>query len=131
MALNQLESLLLGYPCFKNICSTTVACLLPISAYCVKLALQTSLLTISKNIQEDPRFEQLRSTPRCPLRRLDVYRAPLTLDEPSFETVANGMIDIFPSLTRCDGLGLSWNKLSSRIMDLQEESMLPMRCQRV
>ena len=37
MALTQLESLLLGYPCSENTCLTTVACLLPISVHCSRL----------------------------------------------------------------------------------------------
>ena len=127
MALNQLEFLLLGHPCFENTCSTTVACLLPISAYCAKLEKleihfsTTNIVGDFKNIREDPRFKQLRSAPRCPLTRLGVYQTPLTLDEPGFETVAYGMIDIFPSLTFCEGFDKSWNKLSDRIADLQEE----------
>ena len=122
MALTQLGSLLLGNPCFKNTCSTTVACLLPISAYCAKLEkLETHFSTTNivddfKDIQEDPRFEQLRSVPKCPLVRLDVYEIPLTLDEPGSEVVANGMIDIFPSLTRCEGVDKSWEELSNRIV---------------
>ena len=123
MALTQLESLLLG---LENTCPTTVACLLTISTYCVGLEkleihFTTNIVDDFKNIQEVPRFEQLRSAPRCPLTRLDVYRISLTLDEPGFETVANGMIDIFPSLTHCEGLDQSWDELSDRIVELQEE----------
>ena len=127
MALNQLESLLLGYPCSNNTCSTTVACLLPISASCVKLERleihfsTTNVVDDFKNIREDPQFEKLRSAPRCPLTWLGVYRTPLTLDELGLETVANGMIDIFPSLTFCEGFDKSWDELSGRIADLQEE----------
>ena len=109
MALTQLESLLLGHACFENTCLTTVACLLPISVHCNRLEKLeihfniTNIVDNFKNILEDPRFQQLRSLPRCPLRRLDVYQIPLDLDEWDFETVVNGMTDIFPSLTRCEG----------------------------
>ena len=102
VALIQLESLLLGHACFENTCPGTVACLLTISTYCIgleKLEIHfstTNIVDDFKNIQEVPRFEQLRSAPRCPITRLDVYRIPLTLDEPGFETVANR---IFLSLT--------------------------------
>ena len=37
MAMPQLEHLFLGRPCSKNTCATTVACLLAISVYCLKL----------------------------------------------------------------------------------------------
>ena len=59
----------------------------------------------------DPRFQQLRLLPRCPLSSLDVFDMPLVLDESDFETVVLGMIDIFPSLDRCDGLGDIWDEV--------------------
>jgi len=37
MALCQLGSLLLGHTCSRNTCATTIACLLPISVYCLEL----------------------------------------------------------------------------------------------
>ena len=49
------------------------------------------------------------------------YHSPSTRPVLKFETVANGMIDIFPSLTHCEGLDQSWDELSDRITDLQEE----------
>jgi len=129
MALTQLESLLLGHPCYENTCLTTVACLLPISVHCNKLEKleihfnTTNIVDDFKNILEDPRFQQLRPLPRCPLGRLDVDRIPLDLDEWDFETVVNGMSDIFPSLTRCEGVKQSWDELSGKIIaNLQEYS---------
>ena len=125
MALPRLESLLLGYPCFENTCATTVACLLPISVYCAKLGLLeihfnvTNIVEDIKNISEDPRFEDLRPLPRCPLSQLSVYRIPLNLEEPDLETVAKGMIDIFPSLELCEGMGRTWYVLSERVKKLQ------------
>ena len=128
MALTQLESLLLGHPCFENTCLTTVACLLPISVRCNKLKKleihfnTTNIVDDFKNITEDPRFQKLRSLPRCPLRCLDVNRIPLSLDESGFKTVMNGMRDIFPSLTLCEGFERSWDELSRGIRTLQEGS---------
>ena len=128
MALTQLESLLLGHACFENTCLTTVACLLPISVHCNKLKKleihfnTTNIVDDFKNILEDPRFQQLRSLPRCPLRRLDVYKIPLNLDYYGFDTVVNGMIDIFPSLTSCEGLGESWHGFFRKIASLQGDS---------
>jgi len=128
MALTQLEFLLLGRTCYKNTCLTTVACLLPISIHCSKLRkLEIHFNTANivddfKNILEDPRSQQLRSLPRCPLTCLDVFRTLLDLDESGFETVVKGMIDIFPSLMRCEGLGRKWHELSEAIADLQEDS---------
>jgi len=125
MALTQLESLVLGYPCSKNICLTTIACLLPISVHCSKLEKleihfnTTNIVNDFKNILEDPRFQRLRSLPKCPLAYLDVYRIPLSLDEPGFEIVAKGMTDIFPSLIDCDGIEESWSELSGKITNLQ------------
>lgn len=127
IALPQLESLLLGRACSENTCLTTVACLLQISVHCVKLEKfkgvhlnTTNIVEDFKNIHEDPRFKQLLSLPRCPLKLLGVYQTPLTLDEPGFETVAKGMINIFPSLRRCDGLESSWDKVSWRLVELQK-----------
>ena len=125
MALTQLRSLLLGRTCPKNTCSTTVSCLLPISVHCTKLeSLEvhfntTNIVDDFKNILEDPRFQQLRSLPRCPLTCLDVFRIPLSLDGPGFETVAKGMINIFPSLKYCEGIMQIWDDLSGRIEELQ------------
>jgi len=47
---------------------------------------------------------------------------PLTLDEPGFEVVVNGMIGIFPSLEHCDGVGQNsdWEELSDRIIEFQD-----------
>ena len=127
MALTQVESLILGHPCSKNTCLTTVACFLPISAYCSQLyELEihfntTNLVDDLKNILEDPRFQQLRSLPRCPLEGLKVFRMPLSLDESSIETVAKTMIDIFPSLTSCEERARGWERLSLEISYLQQD----------
>ena len=126
-ALPQLGSLLLGYVCPKNTCATTVACLLHISAHCVKLHRlvihfnTTNIVDDFKKISEDPRFQELRSRSKCTLTFLGADQIPLILDEPGFETVAKGMIDIFPSLRRCDGDGRGWDELSMRILKFQEE----------
>ena len=126
IALPQLDTLFLGYPCFRNTCATTVVCLLSISTYCVELRNlrihfnTTNIVDDLKTALEDPQFEALRSRPRCPLSYLEVHRLPLILDEPGFETVGAGMIDIFPSLKRCGGASGSWEKLSERIAVLQE-----------
>jgi len=128
MALTQLESLLLGFPCSENTCLTTVACLLLISVHCSKLERlmihfnTTNIIDDFRNTLEDPRFQQLRSLPRCPLTALCVYQMPLSFHEPGFETVVKGMVDIFPSLADCDGLERGWDELSRAITDLREGS---------
>ena len=128
MVLTQLEFLVLARPCPRNICLTTVACLLPISVHCSKLwKLEihfntTNIVDDFRNILEDPRFQQLRSLPKCPLTCLDVYPTPLRLDESDLETVAKGIVDIFPSLTDFDGFEESWIELSRQITDLREGS---------
>jgi len=127
VALPRLELLVLGRPCFDNTCTTTVACLLSISVYCVKLrSLEIHFNTANivddlKGISNDLRFQELRSRPRCKLSRLDVYRIPLALNEPGFETVVNGMIDIFPSLGYCAEVvrGSGWRELSERLRKVQ------------
>ena len=125
MALPQMESLFLGHPCSKNTCVTTVACLLQISTHCIKLRNlvihfnTTNIVNDLKSISLDPQFQLLRSLPRCTLSRLGVYLTPLTLDEPGLETVAHGMIDIFPSLGYCEGLADTWDDISERISKLQ------------
>ena len=73
VSLTQLESLRLGRARFKNTCLTTVACFLPISVHYSKLGKPeihfntTNIVDDLRNILEDPRFQQLRSLPRCPL----------------------------------------------------------------
>ena len=125
MALTQLESLVLGYPCSENTCLTTVTCLLPISVHCSKLNRlsihfnATNIADDLRNILENPRFQQLRSLPRCPLAFLDVYRMPLGLHGSDLEIVVKGMIDIFPSLAHCEGVEEGWEEFSGMIGDLQ------------
>ena len=127
MALTQIELLLLGHACFEDACSTTVACLLQISVHCTKLKNleihfnTTNIVDDFENILEDPLLQQLRSLPRCSLTRLDVYQIPLSLDEHGFEIVLNGMMDIFPSLERCNGFETDWDELSRRLVSCQEE----------
>ena len=126
VALPQLESLLLGAPCPEDTCATTAACLLPISVHCVKLEdLEIHFNTANivndfKNISKDPRLRELHSLPRCTLSRLFVGEIPLTLDGPGFETVVDGMINIFPSLERCLALGLDWDEISERMAKHRE-----------
>ena len=128
MSLTQLEFLLLGHPCFENTCLTTVACLLPISVHCNKLEEleihfnTTNIVDDFRNILGDPRFQQLRSLPRCPLTCLNVHHMPLSLHESDLQIVMEGMLDIFPSLTHCKGLKRGWGELSGKIVDLQEDS---------
>jgi hypothetical protein len=126
MALPRLQSLLLGCPCFENICATTVTCLLPISVHCVKLTTlaihfnTTNIVDDLKNISEGARFQELRSLPRCKLTELHVYQIPLPLDEPGFGAVAHGMADIFPALQHCEGFHEGWDGLSRRIVGLRQ-----------
>ena len=124
-ALPQLEALFLGHPCFMNTCATTVACLLSISTNCVKLRHleihfnTTNIVDDLENIFEDPRLQELRSLPRCTISCLKVYQIPLTLDESGLETVAHGMIDVFPSLKCFEGFIESWDELSERLAKFQ------------
>ena len=123
MALPQLEYLFLGRPCAKNTCTTTVACLLPISVYCLKLdELEihfntTNIVDDLKNISEDPRFQTVRSLPRCSLDYLGVWQIPLTVDDTDFEDVVNGILDIFPTLDRCCPAedNSDWEEFSERL----------------
>ena len=94
MALPRLDFLLLGYPCNKNTCATTVACLLPISVHCAGLQSPeihfntTNIVDDLENISEDPRFQELRFLQKCALSCLEVHEIPLTIDESEFETGA-------------------------------------------
>ena len=127
MALPQLEFLLLGRPCSNNTCATTVACLLPISVHCVGLQElkihfnATNIVDDFKNIPDDSRLRDLRPLPRCRLVRLDIHEMPLNFDEPGFETVVTGMIDIFPSLELYEGVegNFDWEEVSERLTELQ------------
>ena len=123
MDLPQLEFLLLGRPCSENTCATTVACLLPISVYCLKLSEleihfnTTNIVHDLKNISEDPQFQKLRSLPKCSLDNLCVWKIPLAIDEADYEAVVDGMIDIFPTMDRCapaEG-NSDWEEFSERI----------------
>ena len=123
MALPQLEYLYLGRPCSENTCATTVACLLPLSVYCPKLEEveihfnTTNIVSDFKTISEDPRFQTLRSLPRCSLDYLGVWRIPLAVDEADFEAVVDGMTDIFPAMGRCRPAedNLDWEEFSKRL----------------
>ena len=125
-ALPRLESIFLGSPCPNNTCATTVACLLQISVRCLKLReltihfKTTNIVGDLENISDDPRFREIRLLPRCTLPSLLVGDMPLALDEPDFETVASGMIDIFPSLWCCSGFERIWDRVTERIVELQE-----------
>jgi len=126
MTLTQLKILFLGYPCSENTCLTTVACLLPISVHCSKLEElrihfnTTNIVDDLRNVLEGPRFQQLCSLPRCSLAFLEAYEMPLRLHESDLETVAKGMVDIFPSLIHCDGFGGGqWDELCGKIQDLE------------
>ena len=130
VSLSRLISLRLGHACSKNTCATTVACLLPLSVYCPKLKQleihfnTTNIADDLKNASADPRLQKLRSLPRCRLTYLDVWKTPLTLNEPgSLETVANGMVDIFPSLNQLQGFGGStWGELGRKIAELRKRT---------
>ena len=128
MALTQLEQLFLGYPCSENTCLTTAACLLPISVHCSKLEElrihfnTTNIVDDFRDVLEDPQFQQLRSLPRCPLTTLSVYWMPLSLHESDFETVAKGMVDIFPSMKYFHWDKPGWDELSGKIANFQVDS---------
>jgi len=124
-ALPCLAALYLGFPCSRNTCATTITCLLWISVRCLELEdlvihfNTANIVEDFKRVSTDLRFERPRSLPRCPLQILEVFETPLTLDEPSLEIVANGMVDTFPSLGCCKG-SEEWQDLSKRIKELQK-----------
>ena len=125
VALPQLGALFLGHPCSKNTCATTVASLLQISTHCINLQNLTihfntiNIVNDLKIMSQDPRFQTLRSLPRCTLPRLGVYLTPLALDESGLETVAQEMFDIFPYLTHFEAIADTWDKISERIIKLR------------
>ena len=126
VALPRLEFLSLGAPCPKNTCATTIACLLQISVHCVGLKElefhfnSTRIVDDLENISKDPQLQELRLLPKCTLSCLYVDEIPLTLDEPGLEIVANGIIDIFPSLTCCVGKRRGWVEVSDGIRELRK-----------
>jgi len=131
MALPRLESFRFGRTCCSNTCATTVACFLSISVHCLGLQVieihfnTTNIVEDFKRIPEDPRLQHLRSLPRCQLHSLvGCYQIPLILDEPGVETVAKGMIDIFPSLRRPGG-SWSWVQLAHKIEELSGDEKTP------
>jgi len=125
MALPQLEFLLLGSPCSENTCATTVACLLPISVYCLELGEleihfnTTNIVDDLKNIPEDPQLQKLSSLPRCSLESLRVWRIPLDVDEADLEAVVDGMINIFPTMDCLPAEDNSdWEGFSERMAEI-------------
>ena len=124
MALPRLKHLLLGYPCGKNTCATTVVCLLHISARCPWLQSlgvhfnTTNIVDDLRNISEDAQFEELRLLPKCTLSLLNVHQMPLALGESDLETVADGMTDILPHLEHCEGASWFWGGLNEKIAQI-------------
>jgi len=120
VALPQLESLLLGYPCDKNTCVAMVICLLHISVHSIKVEKlgihfnATNIVGDLKAISVDPRFQEFLLLPRCQLQYLGVTKIPLVLDESDFETVLDGMRSIFPSLRGFSGSNV-WGELSRKM----------------
>jgi len=131
MALRRLRSLLLGRACPDNTCATTVACLLPISVYCLDLREleihfnTTNIVEDFKNISEDPRLQELRSLPKSTLICLDVWKTPLLNESRSLETVVDGMFDIFPSLQSCNGFKGSCDALNEKIAESGRRCVSP------
>lgn len=132
MTLLRLETLVPGGPCSENSCATTIAYLVPISVYGVKLRTleihsnTTSIVNDPKDISGNPRFQVLYSLPRCTLSRLGSSAMQLFLDEPDTETVVEGMIDIFPSLNCYEEPCGRWDLISREFQEVQW--WFPARC---
>lgn len=118
--LPHLRSLILGSPCSTNTCATTVACLLQLSVRCPKLEAlcihfnTTNIVNDLEDTLYDPRFQELRSLPRCSIERLTTGEIPLFIDEPGLQVVEEGLVDIFPNLVFCDG-SEEWRVVAYRI----------------
>jgi len=125
ISLPKLKSLFLGGLCTENTCVTTAACLLQISVHCLRLRdleihfNTTNIVDDLKMISGDPRFQELRSLPKCTLLFFDAFSMPLALDEPGFKAVINGMTNIFPCLEYCVGSDPAWIELSERLVRLR------------
>ena len=104
IALLQLEPLLLGLPCNKDTCATTVACLLQIAVHCLDLqkleihSNTTNIVDDFKSTSQSSRFRELCSLTGCMLRRLDMHRIPVIIIKSEYGVVVHGMTSIFPSL---------------------------------
>ena len=96
-ALPNLYDLNLGDVCSVDSCKTTVASLLIISTCCKglkHLSIHFRTRDLLRDLEAMPNNPRL---PRCTLKRLDVSRAPLEMEE-GYERVAEVFLSIFPSI---------------------------------
>lgn len=93
-ALHQLEFLLLGYACPKNIYALRQSRAL----FRQTQANKPNIVDDFEDISGDPQFRGPCSLPLCAISHLGVYRIPLDLDTLGFETVAIRMVPIFPRI---------------------------------
>jgi hypothetical protein len=118
IALPRLRDAAFGHTCSANSCRTTVSSLLSLSTHCKDLEeLQIHFNTINllgdlTPISEDLRLRDAHSLPKCGLRTLDVWNAPLRIGAEDRGPVAAGFLGIFPSLSVIiTNLELGWESL--------------------
>ena len=129
-ALPNLRALDLGDMCPADSCKTTVASLLIISTGCknlVNLGIHfrtRNLLHDLESMTSNPRLRDLFRLPRCGLRRLEVWNAPLRMEQ-GHERVAEGFLRIFPSIHETLGRDEGWDIISRGLEELEYTNRRP------
>ena len=120
-ALPQLENLLLGHPCHRNTCATTVAYFLPISVQCLnlgRLEIHFNTTDIAGDFESalgGPRFQDTHSIPKSRLQLLCVKYTSLSLEPTKVYTVVDGLTNAFPCLECVEAHGHKWNDISKKL----------------
>lgn len=119
-ALPDIKSLGLGSPCIANLCHTTPLCLFILSTRCLKLkSLEihfntTNISHVLDQLFEEPKYERMRSLPRCPLRYLAVADTPISWRD--IHTVAVRLSEVFHELRGLRGNRRRWIDVSRQVL---------------
>ena len=118
-ALPDIRSLRLGAPCSANSCHTTTFSLFTLSTRCLRLvSLEIHFNTMDVRhllgqFFKEPRYERMRSLPRCPLRYLTVADTPISSRD--LGSVAIYFSGIFHGLQGFRGRSRKWIEASRKV----------------
>ena len=128
-ALPRMQKLMLGHPCGLNTCQTTFRSLLALSANCTgltDLVIHFNTINIVEDVKSVLETPDVQKRPRCRVRSLPVFLAPLVVDGPDIDVLAKGLMFVFPSLGNspvCPIMGVNassaWLRVNAAISRLR------------